>query len=260
MSILNQTLLPYEIILVDDNEKKDFYKIETSKVLLELMILKGVKFSYYHGQSKGQVHAQQIALEHCTTDWIYKMDDDNFLDPMVLEHLSMTIKDDNTAAVSGLIIGCDLDKPRLSEETEPYNKIENVFSHFNIQMCGGQSKEIKKVEHIYSNYLFRKKFVETYPLEFSPAGHREDTVFTYQLFHKGYDLFINPNAVIYHIHYGGGNKLHGFQDVVKNEELFIKRLELWKVVPDRLTIIRKEKLVYAEKDGGEFLIYSGGGS
>jgi glycosyltransferase involved in cell wall biosynthesis len=221
------------------------------------MKLKNVKFSYYHGPSKGQTFAQQIALEKCAAEFLLKIDDDNILESNVLETLYNTIiKNDNIAAVSGLIFCCDTDKTRLPVETELYNKIENIFSHFNIQMCGGQTKEIKKCEHLYSNYLFRRKLVETYPLEFSPAGHREDTVFTHSLYRKGYDLFVNPNAITYHVHNSGGNKSHNFDAVVKNEELFIKLLEEWNVVPDRLKIIRENNMVYAINNGNKFFIYS----
>lgn len=258
-SILNQTLLPYEIILVDDNDKKEFYDIEIYKNILQLAKLKGVKFSYYHGLSKGQTYAQQLALLKCKTELLFKMDDDNILDSNVLETLYNTIiQDENIAAVSGLIFCCDTDKKRKPEETPPiYNKIENIFSYFNIQMCGGQSKEIKECEHLYSNYLFRKLLVDSYPLEFAPAGHREDTVFTYPLYRKGYKLLINPNCITYHIHNSGGNKKHGFDDIVRNEELFLSKLEKeWNIIPDKLQIKREDNIIYAINNNTKYLIYS----
>jgi GT2 family glycosyltransferase len=256
-SILNQTLLPYEIILIDDNEKKDFYNIEIYKNLISLMKLKNIKFSYYEGPLKGQTYAQQLALEKCNSELLFKMDDDNILESNVLETLYNTIKkDDNIAAVSDLIFCCDKDKKRQSEEDGIYNKIENIFSHFNIQMCGGQSKEIKECQHLYSNYLFRTKYVDSYPLEFSPAGHREDTVFSYSLYNKGYKLLVNPNAITWHIHTSGGNKKHGFESVVKNEELFIKLLEEWNIIPQKIQIKRKNNLIYCINNNKEFLIYS----
>lgn len=257
LSVINQTLLPFEIILVDDNTDKKFHEIPISKSILKLIKLKNIKFSYYHGESKGQVHAQQIALENSNTDWIYKMDDDNILNPDVLEILSKSI-DNKTGAISGLIFGFDQDSERKSIETGPiYNKIEHVFSHFNIQMCGGQDKVIKKCEHLYSNFLFNKTIAKSYALDFSPAGHREDTVFTHQIYRDGFDLLVNPNAIIYHIHgKTGGNKIHGFDDIVKNEEMFISKLIQWEVVPQKLKIIRKNKTIIASIYNKEYLIYS----
>lgn len=258
-SILNQTLLPYEIILIDDNDKKEFYDIDIYKNFIQLAKLKNVKFSYYHGQSKGQTFAQQIALEKCKTELLFKMDDDNILDSNVLETLYHTIIQDNKiAAVSGLIFCCDVDVKRIPQEDGPiYNNIENIFSHFNLQMCGGQSKEIKECEHLYSNYLFRRELVKSFPLEFSPAGHREDTVFTYPLYRQGYRLLVNPNCITYHIHNSGGNKKHGFNDVVKNEELFLSLMENeWNIIPNKLQIKREDNVVYAINNNAKYLIYS----
>ena len=71
MSIINQTILPTEIILVDDNDKKEFYDIDMYKSILKLLKLKNIKFSYYHGDSMGQTYAFQIALEHTKKDsWV----------------------------------------------------------------------------------------------------------------------------------------------------------------------------------------------
>jgi len=257
LSVINQSLPPYEIILVDDNEVKDFYNIDMYKNFIKLMKLKNIKFSYYHGLNKGQVYAQQIALEHCKTDWLFKMDDDNILDFNVLEILSNTVND-KTGAVSGLIIGCDLDNNRPPDEDGPiYNKLEYIFSNFNIQMCRNQNDDIKKCEHLYSNYLFNTKIVESYPLEFSPSGHREDTVFTYEIFKKGYDLLVNPKSITYHLNNkSGGNNTHNFEKIVKNEELFIKRLEEWGIIPEKLKIIRENKKIIAYINNTQYLIYS----
>jgi glycosyltransferase involved in cell wall biosynthesis len=258
LSVINQTLLPYEIILVDDNEKKEFYDIEIFKIILKLMKLKNIKFSYYHGESKGQVYAQQIALDNCETDWLYKIDDDNILEYNVLELLSNSVNE-KTGAISGLIFCCEQDKNRLSEETIIFNDLSNIFSHFNIQFCGGQDKSIKKCEHLYSNYLFNTKLIKTYSLEFSPAGHREDTVFTHSIFRKGYELLVNPMAITYHVNNKtGGNNIYMFDSIVKNEELFITKLEEWNYIPEKILIIRENNKIFSKNinNNNINLIYS----
>lgn len=255
MSIINQSLLPYEIILVDDNDNKDFYNIKIFKEILKLIKLKGVKFSYFYGESKGQVYAQQIALNNCSTELIYKMDDDNILESNVLEILYNTItKSDKIGAVSGLILN-DKDKKReLNQISDLYNKIDDIYSNFNIQMCGIQSKDIKRVEHIYSNFLFKVSLIREYALEFYPSGHREDTVVTYELYLKGYDLLINPNCIIWHLNENnGGNRLH--ENDNKNEILFINKLKKWGVIPDKIKVVEDLDTVYTMKGFNKFLIY-----
>lgn len=257
MSILNQSHLPHTVMVADDSVNKKFYEYDIIKNILKLFKLKGINFEYYHGKSMGQVHAQNILLNKCKTEFLFKIDDDNILESNVLNVLYNTIKQsDNIGAVSGLIFSSNLDINRKSEESIVYNKIENIFSHFNIQMCGKQSNEIKECQHLYSNYLFRKNIVQSYPLEFSPAGHREDTVFSHEIYRKGYRLFVNPNCITWHIHTQGGNKKHNFDDVVKNEENFIKLMERWNIFDNDFKIIRDKNIVYTIKNGEKHLIYT----
>jgi glycosyltransferase involved in cell wall biosynthesis len=256
MSIAEQTYPPKEVILVDDNNNKEFYEIPIFKIILQLFKFKNINFQYFHGPSKGQTYAQQIAFDHVTTEWILKIDDDNILENNVLEILSNTITE-NTGAVSGLILN-KKDSVRQIEyySNDIYNKIEDIYNYFNIQMCGIQDNEIKKVEHIYSNYLFKKDIVSGYPLEFSPAGHREDTVFTYEIFRKGYDLLINPKSITWHFNeFGGGNKAYNYEMNTTNELKFIEKLKKWNIVPDKLKLEENSKGMYAIKNQKAYLVY-----
>ena len=254
MSILNQSLKPKRIILVDDNDEKDFYKIDILKDILILLKLKNIEFEYYHGQSKGQTYAQQIALSHVNTEWIFKTDDDNVIEPNVFETLSHHITD-RVGALSGLILSKkDFNTNRSIEYTAKiYNKIKDIYRYFNVQMCKNQDDTLKRVEHIYSNYLFRRKLIDRYPLEFAPAGHREDTVTTHAIHRKGYQLFVDPNAIIWHLNEcDGGNRNYDYSLTVKNEILFLEKLKEWKIYID----IKEDKnKVYEIKDGKEWLIY-----
>jgi hypothetical protein len=121
----------------------------------------------------------------------------------------------------------------VDDDNGVYNKIEDIYPTYNIQMCGNQDRKIKKVEHLYSNYLFKKSLVSNYPLDFSPASHREDTVFSYEIFRKGYDLLVDPNAIIWHLHSDGGNRIYSKEKNKKNDELFVQKLILWGIVPQK---------------------------
>lgn len=254
-SILTQSLLPNEIILVDDNEKKEFYNIQIYKDILKIIKNKNIKFSYYYGSSKGQVYAQQIALENCKTEYLYKMDDDNILEYNTLEILYNTIKNNpDIGAVSGLILNNSDINRELKYKSNIYNKIEDLYTEFNIQMCGKQDDNIKKVEHIYSNFLFKVNIADKYSLDFSPSGHREDTVFTYEIYLKGYDLLINPKAIIWHIiNSEGGNRIHSANN--ENEIKFLKKLKEWNIIPNKLKIEENDEIIFTKKNDIEYLIY-----
>jgi GT2 family glycosyltransferase len=252
MSIINQTFLPSEIILVDDNEKKEFYNIPIFKEFLKLCEIKNIEFSYYYGESKGQVFAQQIAFDHSNYPFIFKLDDDNILEPNTLGILYETMMNNSCGAVSCLILTKKDMNRKLDYTSEVYNKIEDIYSLFNIQMIKNQTDSIKYVEHLHSCYLFKKSVTDGYALEFSPSGHREDTVFTYQIFLKGHKLIVNPNTIIWHLkEEKGGNRLQN--DGNKNELLFIEKLKEWKVIPDKLELI-SDGIIYVIKDNIKYRV------
>lgn len=255
MSIINQSLIPNRVVLVDDSKNKNFYNYQILKNILSLFKLKNIQFDYYHGNSIGMTNALQIGLNHIDDGWVLKIDDDNILNYNVLELFSNYISD-SIGAISGIIVddysyGFIKNNPdRYPKEVDGfYNRIENIYFEFNIQMIHDQSDELKKVEHIYSNYFFNRKLVENYPLELSPYGQREDTIITYSIFKQGYDLLIIPKAKIYHIYYNhnSGNRKFGKTYIKKNELFFIEKLKEWNIIPDKLEIKIDEQKLYVNK-------------
>jgi len=255
MSIFNQTLSPKRVILVDDNENKQFYNIPQFKDILFLFKQKNIEFYYFYGESKGQVFAQNIALEHTETELIFKMDDDNILENNVLETLYNNMKGD-VGMISCLILTKDDLERKLDYEDSVYNRIEDIYDKYNIQFIKNQDDRIKQVEHLHGSYLFRKDLIDSYPLEFSPSGHREDTVTSYQIFRKGYKLLVDPNVIIWHLkEKSGGNRLFNYETDTNNELKFIEKLKEWKIVPDRIEILENDKMVYVPKNGIKYLVY-----
>lgn len=254
LSIINQTILPKCIILVDDSKEKSFYKHDIIKNILNLIKIKNINFEYYEGQYNGKVYAQKISFDKVKTDWFFSTDDDNILEPNVIELLIKNIKD-NIGAISGLILSKkDIQSNRKIQyqSLDRYNKMEDLFRYFNIQMCPNQDNKIKKVEHIYSNYLTKKEYIKYHPLEFSPSSHREETVITYEIFRQGYDLIIDPKIKIWHLDEQiGGNRLHKLDN--KNDILFMEKLKEWNI---NLDIDENENMVYQKIENGPMcLVY-----
>jgi hypothetical protein len=262
MSIFNQSHSPNRVVLVDDSKQKKFYDYQILKNILILFKEKGIEFDYFYGPCKGAVAALQIGLDNIENGWVLKTDDDNILSCDVLELFVKNIKP-TIGAISGVIIDKYLsafykDKPdkRPIEEDGFYNKIENIYAEFNIQMVHDQSDDIKKVQHIYSNYFFNREICENYSLELTPSSHREETIFTYNIFRKGYDLIIVPAAKIYHL--GGDNKSGNRQWSQKhsrqNELFFIEKLKEWNIIPDKMEIIDDGEKMFVMKKGAKYLV------
>jgi len=257
MSIFNQSYKPDRIVLVDDSKIKKFYDYPLLKNILVLFKEKNITFDYLHGASKGAVPALQTGLDNIESGWIFKTDDDNILSSDVLEIFVNNIKP-NIGAMGGVIHDKYMhtfynkkSKTTPKEEDGYYSRIENIYSEFNIQMSPEQTDEIKKVQHIHSNYFFKRELSDNYPLELSPSSHREETIFTYNIFRKGYDMIVIPQAIIYHLYYDhhSGNRQWGKEYQKKNELFFIEKLKEWGIIPNILIdSIENDKIFIIKKD------------
>lgn len=256
MSIISQTHKPNRIVLVDDNQEKKFYDYEILRNILILCKHKEIKFDYYYGQSKGCTHALDLGLKKIKNGWILKVDDDNVLEPNVIELYLKNITDE-VGVLGGLIIDDKSKERSLIDDQIVYNRLCDVYSEWNIQMISNQSNTIKEVEHIYSNYFFKKDDEISHDLRLSPSSHREETIFTYQYFKKGYKLFIIPESKTYHLNYDKttGNNRHSHDSAVQNEIVFIEWLKKWDIIPQEFEIVEEEnqfvtsKSKFGDKDG-----------
>lgn len=259
LSLVNQSRIPNRIVLVDDNKEKKFYDSSELKNIISFLRIKGIQFDYYHGQSKGATSALQIGLDKISDGWVLKVDDDNSLEYNVIELFENNISN-NVGAIGGLIIDKTI-RQDIEYNLYPkcvdgyYNKIENIFSEFNIQLIQNQTDEIKKVEHIYSNYFFSRDLVRSYPIELSPSCHREDTIITHTIFRKGYDLLIIPKAKTYHlqtIKNSGDGKWDNTMN--KNELIFIEKMKEWEIIPQKVEIVESKGELFAKKTDGLFSV------
>ena len=84
---------------------------------------------------------------------MWRLDDDNIPEHDVLEKLVSCIDDK-----AGAIAGCVLDPKQGIEDLPsgiPHNEIESISGAPNIQWMKWSG--VKKVEHLYSSFIFRKK-------------------------------------------------------------------------------------------------------
>ena len=240
LSIVNQTYKPNRIVLVDDNLNKEFYDHEILRNVLTVMKYRNIEFQYLYGESKGCSYALQRGLDVIDSGWILKVDDDNILEPNVIELYVQNISEE-IGAMGGLILD-NKSFLRKQEFQSIYNQIGDLYSKINIQMVANQTPEIKEVEHIYSNYFFRKDVAPDQCLKLTPSCHREDTIFTHEIFRKGYRLIVIPQSKTYHMNYDDtvGDNKHGKSNMNNNEFVFIEKLKEWDIVPKKIEIIEEK--------------------
>lgn len=266
MSILNQSLKPNRIILVDDNKEKKIYDFKILKNLFYLFKQKNIQLDIYYGPSKGLTYAFELGMSKINEGWVLKIDDDNVLEYNALELFKSNINE-NVGAMSGIILDKLTTKfsdssfeAKIVSDDGCCNKIQDIYSVLNIQMLPIQSEKIKKAEHLYSNYFFKRELVDQNMIEsvkkLSPSCYREDTIMTHQIFRKGFELLVIPSIKIYHLNSDekNGDRHWGDVYVEKNENIFIEKLKEWEVVPQKMEILEDYEKKYVVKDGQMYLI------
>ena len=92
-SVLNQTVLPQEIIIVDDASSNE----KTLEILKEIEKRDNVKVIYSR-ENKGPGIARNIAIENSSSSWILLLDSDDFLMQGTVEKLTKAIKERQNAS------------------------------------------------------------------------------------------------------------------------------------------------------------------
>jgi len=155
------------------------------------MAIKGIEWKWLFAEKKGQHHIHQMA-NRMDFDWVWRVDDDCVPEATVLQSLySHATQFPNVGAVGGAIL-----TPPLQDTSKSTGLIKNIDSEPNIQW--NFIDGIREVEHLHCSFLYRAG-VYDFNLGLSRVAHREETLFTYGLYKKGYKVLVVPNAVSWHM-------------------------------------------------------------
>ena len=213
-AIINQTRKVDKLVIFDDNdEPKDMREESLYQNLFWQLAAKKIEWEWLFAGKKGQHHIHQQA-NTMGYDWVWRVDDDAVPECNVLENLAKHINDD-VGAVGGSV----LNPPHMPEYLKATGLIVNIENEPNIQW--GLIKDVKEVEHLYCSFIYRAGVCD-YNLGLSRVAHREETLFSWSLHHKGYKLLAVPNAVTWHLKnpQGGirdGSKMEMFEH---DEQIF----------------------------------------
>jgi hypothetical protein len=192
-AIINQTTLPDKLVIFDDNdEPQDMRSEMIYQYFFQMLDIKKIQWEWLFAGKKGQhyIHQQANTMGY---DWVWRCDDDAIPEPNVLQVLldhAKYIK--NVGAVGGSI----LTPPNIFDTSKSTGKVSDIDKEPNIQWGG--IERIKEVEHLHCSFLYRAG-VHDYNLGLSRVAHREETLFTYGLYQKGYKILAVPHAVTWHM-------------------------------------------------------------
>ena len=196
-AVINQTRQIDHLVIFDDNDEdkaRDIREIQVYKYLLEILNLKGISWQVIYGRRMGQHHNHQMA-NTMGFDWVWRVDDDCVPEPHVLATLESHITP-TVGAVGGAIL-----TPPFAPVIGSTGRIEDIHEP-SIQW--DYIKEKQEVDHLHCSFLYRAGLVD-YHLGLSKVAFREETLFTYALKQRGYQIFVVPDADTWHLknQYGG---------------------------------------------------------
>ena len=190
-AILNQSKLPDKLIIFDDNDKpQDMRNEPLYQNLFYVMHCKGLDWEWVYAPKKGQHHIHQMA-NTWGYEWVWRVDDDAIPEPNVLANLAL-YANERIGAVGGTV----MNPPHEPQYLNSTGLIDNICSEPNIQW--GLIQRPKLVQHLYCSFLYRAG-VHDFNLGLSRVAHREETLFTYGLHQKGYELLVVPDAMTWHL-------------------------------------------------------------
>ena len=188
-AIINQTKPVDKLVIFDDNdEPQDMRKESVYAYFFQILDLKGISWEWLYAGKKGQHHNHQMA--NCMGyEWVWRVDDDAIPEPNVLETLFGYTAEDVGAVGSSILT------PPIMDTSTVLGTIDRIDIEPNIQW--GKISQPKKVEHLHCSFLYRAG-IHDYNLGLSRVAHREETLFTYGLFKKGYRLLVVP-CITWHL-------------------------------------------------------------
>ena len=193
------------------------------------------------------IRDSQKALDFATADLLYRLDDDNILEPNVIEKIIPLFSDPKVGAVAPAVLHPTGFSPLISLVS---SKIEDIDRGLIVQWF--TSKEIKDVDHLYSTFIYRVDAGKHgYSKELSPVGHCEETIFTYGMKLNGWKLLVNPEAVTWHCRENTGG-IRTCSDVSLWEhdtQVFNKLLSQWGIKKN------KDKFIVLDCGLGDTLMF-----
>jgi GT2 family glycosyltransferase len=214
-AIINQTKKVDKLVIFDDNdEPQDMRNELVYGYFFQMLDIKGIAWEWVYAHKKGQHHIHQMA-NTMGFDWVWRVDDDAIPEPNVLQTLF-----NYTSKKVGAVGGAILTPPLQFESFKLTGKIENIDTEPNIQWSF--IHKVKEVEHLHCSFLYRSG-VHDYNTGLSRVAHREETLFTYGLYLKGYKILAVPNAVSWHLkNPNGGIRSETNQKLYEQDELVFR--------------------------------------
>jgi len=207
-SLLDQTIKPFEIIIVDDGSLSEFpFEKECTDA--------GIQYRYLKKHKPGLTASRNEGIKLATGDIIFFLDDDVVLFPDYIEEILKIYRSDKEGLIGG--VGGFIANRRPVKFSHCLRRIFDIFflvsgfnegevlpsgftTNFGIKII--PSKKIREVDFLHGCAMsFRKEIFVDFSFDtdrYQNYGLGEDQDFSYRVSRK-YKLFINPKATLLHL-------------------------------------------------------------
>lgn len=194
-AVINQEWLPNKIVIFDDNdEPQDMRKEFIYQHFFDIMNTKGIEWEWLFAEKKGQHYIHQRANDMACQegfDWVWRVDDDCIPEANVLKKLfTYAINVPKVGAVGGSILTAPL------KQVNSTGKIQYIDVEPNIQW--NFIEKSTEVEHLHCSFLYRSG-IHDFNLGLSRVAHREETLFTWGIHKKGFQVLAIKDANSWHL-------------------------------------------------------------
>ena len=241
LSVAMQTHKPQKLIIYDDGQKIDLRNNETYRYIFQTLDANGIQWEVKFGDGRGQAHLHNRSIADSETEFIWRIDDDCVVEPYTLYRLYETITSDNKIGAVG---GCVVMPGEFGTKPSILNgSLGDMWLGQNVQWY--MYDKLMDVEHLYSSFIYRKSAsTHGYRLDLSNAGHREETIFSHQMFRNGWRLVFNPLALTWHYR----NKEGGIR-TSQNEEFAHDEAVFQSIVQNDWKIENREPFIVVLDNG-----------
>lgn len=186
-SIINQTIQPEEIILVDDGST------DRSSALCDEYAEKNTNIRVIHQKNAGLSAARNTGIEHAQGVWVYFVDGDDILAPDVIESFLavLTAHEGDVEFIQGRMTWF-VDGSNNFKPDEVY--IPDEWTYFaKSQLVMARMLEEKGAFRLGIRGLYRRNFLIQNDLMFVPGLYSEDQEWTPRLFSLDVKMGSNEN-------------------------------------------------------------------
>ena len=213
-SILQQTLIPKEIIVINDCSSD-----KTLNLLKNFNQIKIINNNKNYGLAK----SRNIALKNSKYDFLASIDSDVVCEKNWLETLFNTMKEKDVDLIGGKLIDKYIEEPA------------NHWRSYYLKQNWG-NEQINNPQFVFgANSLLNKKKIRNLGIEYNERfrTNGEDVNFSNILQSKNCNLYYEPNALCYH---------YQFDDVISLSNRYW-RYSFYGAGLKKLTILRLTKLI-----------------